>query len=193
MIHIYCGDGKGKSTAAAGVALRSIHARIPVYYLSFMKDGTSGEVKIFEQIGEEHPEYSVTVLKPQRFYGFTFRMSDEQKEDMRAQYLQMLKSVEKCLCEQMENPHAAEKAETQQDAPQVVVILDEVLHAVRQNLLSEKALTDFLDRRSSLQEIILTGWEPSEELLRRADYVSEIRKVKHPYDRGIMAREGVEY
>jgi len=73
-----------------------------------------------------------------------------------------------------------------------MLFLDEVLYAVRAGLLDEKLLTDFLDSRPQNLEVILTGRDPGEELLKRADYISEIRMIRHPISRGQKARGGIE-
>ena len=73
------------------------------------------------------------------------------------------------------------------------VFLDEVLYAISCDLLPESVLTRFLDAKPEGLEVILTGNDPSEEVRKRADYVSRIVKEKHPYDRGLHARSGIEY
>ena len=73
-----------------------------------------------------------------------------------------------------------------------VVVLDEVLHAVKYGLLDEDALEEVLSCNQSRIEFILTGRAPSDKLLALADYVTEMKKEKHPYDQGISARKGIE-
>ena len=74
-----------------------------------------------------------------------------------------------------------------------MLILDEVLGAVALNMLSENKLINFLENKPKGLEVILTGRDPSEKLCSLADYISEIKKIKHPYDKGINARKGIEY
>lgn len=74
-----------------------------------------------------------------------------------------------------------------------MLILDEVLDAVALNMLSENKLINFLENKPKGLEIVLTGRDPSEKLCSLADYISEIKKIKHPYDKGINARKGIEY
>ena len=73
-----------------------------------------------------------------------------------------------------------------------VLFLDEILHVIRKGLLDEKLVLEFLDMRPEGLEVIMTGYDPSDALLERADYVSHIVKEKHPFDKGIPAREGIE-
>ena len=74
-----------------------------------------------------------------------------------------------------------------------LLVLDEILCAVQLGVLSEEKLVEFLEHKPRGLEIVLTGHAVSDKVLELADYVTEIRKVKHPYDQGITAREGIEY
>ena len=74
-----------------------------------------------------------------------------------------------------------------------VLVLDEAVAACNHGLIEETALLDFLRRRPEALEVVLTGRDPSQHLLDAADYVTEMRKRKHPFDRGIAARRGVEF
>ena len=71
--------------------------------------------------------------------------------------------------------------------------LDEICAAYRAEMINRKRLLAFLEQRPQNLEVVLTGRDPAEELLAYADYVSEVRKIKHPFERGITAREGIEY
>ena len=77
--------------------------------------------------------------------------------------------------------------------PQAVVILDEVLHAVKYGLVTQDALIKLLRAYRPRAEFVLTGRDPSAELLALADYVTEMKKEKHPYEQGISARKGIEF
>ncbi len=172
MIHIYCGDGKGKTTAAAGLALRAVGNQIPVLFAAFMKDGSSGEMAVLESLPQ------VRILHAAVFYGFTKYMSPQQKEEMKQQYASMLSRVKTEICAVKDSS--------------MLVVLDEVIHACNKELLSEEALCRVLDSCPANVEVVLTGRKPSPALLKRADYISEVRKIRHPYDRGIPARKGIE-
>ena len=73
-----------------------------------------------------------------------------------------------------------------------VLFLDEIIYTIRAGLFDEKILVEFLKNKPQNLEVILTGQNPGEELIRLADYVSEIKKVKHPFDQGLPARKGIE-
>lgn len=194
MIEIYCGDGKGKTTAAAGLALRAAGNGIPVLFLQFMKDGSSGEIKMLKEIK------NVTVRYPEIFYGFTSAMSGQQKEEMKAQYTQFLELASKVLREQ-KNAQAREQEQehlqSQGDAAlqmniRLLVVLDEVIHACNKNLLEEEALLKLTEECPNDIELVLTGRNPSDKLLQKADYISEVKKRRHPFDWGVPARKGIE-
>lgn len=172
MIQIYCGDGKGKTTAAAGLAVRAAGHHIPVIFVQFMKDGSSGEIAVLKEVS------GILVLHSELFYGFVRNMDEQQKEEMKIQYMNLLNKIEKEISGMKGN--------------MAVVVLDEVLHACNFGLLEEDRLCRFLDDCPDTVEIVLTGRNPSKSLIEKADYVSEIKKVKHPYDKGVPARKGIE-
>ncbi|MCI8410328.1 MAG: cob(I)yrinic acid a,c-diamide adenosyltransferase [Lachnospiraceae bacterium] len=173
MIELYCGDGKGKTTASVGLAIRAAGHKIPVYFYQFMKDGSSGEIEILKTIPGIHVKY------PPVFYGFVRNMTKEQKEEMKDHYMSMLQTVNHIIEE-----HSKE---------QIIIVLDEIIHACNYQLLPESELCRMLKHCSSNIETILTGRNPSQALLDLADYVSDIQKVKHPFDQGLLAREGIEF
>lgn len=74
-----------------------------------------------------------------------------------------------------------------------LVVLDEVLDAINAKLLDEKLLVDFLQNKDESIEVVITGRNPSEKLLSLADYVTEMKKISHPYDKGIGGRKGIEF
>ena len=74
-----------------------------------------------------------------------------------------------------------------------LLVLDEIMAVMNYGLVREETVRDFITGRPSGLEVVMTGPGPSEELISLADYVSEIQKIKHPYDQGLQAREGIEY
>ncbi len=172
MIEIYCGDGKGKTTAAVGLAVRAAGHNIRVLFIQFMKGGSSGEISVLKNIP------NISVFYTPVFYGFVKNMSDDEKAEMLGHYTELLKKAE---CEIKEAGNE-----------KIVLILDEVIHACNFDLLDENELIKIMDNIGESTELVLTGRNPSEELVKRADYISEIKKIKHPFDRGITAREGIE-
>lgn len=194
MIEIYLGDGKGKTTAAAGLTLRAAGNGIPVLFIQFMKDGSSGEIKMLKELP------GVTVHYPDPFYGFASAMNEQQKEEMRVQYKKFLKIAAEALREQKE---IQEKINRKVDAQKrklaepiadiaLVIVLDEVIHACNKGLVRETELLKLMEECPDNTEIILTGRSPSDQLLEKADYISEIKKCRHPFDKGVPARKGIE-
>ncbi len=169
MIHIYHGDGKGKTTAAAGLALRAAGAGMKVCFLQFFKDGSSSEVGMLRKIP------SVTVRIPDVYHGRYKKMNDSEKEETAACYRAFLRD-------------AVSEARDYD-----LIVLDEILSVYRYGLIDRDELKGFLRSEGEKREIVLTGRDPAPELLEAADYVTEMKKEKHPFDRGIGARKGIEF
>lgn len=184
MIEIYCGDGKGKTTAAVGLALRAAGNEIPVLFIQFMKDGSSGEIRMLETFS------NITICYPKPFYGFASTMNEQQKEEMRAQYQGFLEMAAQVL-EKQKNVQVKTDMPTGMEL-RLVIVLDEVIHACNKNLLEEKELLKLLEECPDHIELVLTGRNPSKRLLEKADYISEIEKLRHPFDKGVPARKGIE-
>lgn len=170
-IHIYCGDGKGKTSAAVGLAVRAAGRGRKVLVARFLKTEDSGEVPVLRHIP------GITVIPCDRTFGFVFRMTPEEKAEA-AEYYQerFLRACKKAV-----------------EGGYDVLILDEILASCNYGMVDEADVAEFLKNRPEKLEVILTGRDPSEQLLGLADYVSEIRMVRHPYTEGIPAREGIEY
>lgn len=180
MIQIYHGDGKGKTTAAAGLCVRARGHNMPVIFAQFLKDGSSGEVKMLHRLG-------TTVMIPDTFFGFVRSMSEEQKELAKISYAKYLTEIEQVVLDTIETKHKATS-----DTILGVLILDEVLHACNAGLLSETSLIALIDKIKNHVEVVLTGRNPSEKLVALADYCTNFVKEKHPYDQGVTARVGIE-
>ncbi|MCI9148574.1 MAG: cob(I)yrinic acid a,c-diamide adenosyltransferase [Hungatella sp.] len=170
-VHIYCGDGKGKTTAAAGLAVRAAGRGKRVLIARFLKNDDSGEVNILDGI------CGIRVKPCEKCFGFYYQMTREQKEEAGEYYGRLFDSVwEEAVGEKFD-----------------MVILDEIMAACTYGMVSQEKVADCLRNRPDSLEVVLTGRNPSPELVSLADYVSEIRKVKHPFDRGVGAREGIEF
>ena len=171
MIHIYCGDGKGKTTAATGLAVRAAGCGMKVLFARFLKNENSGELSILDSVPE------IEVLHLERSYGFFNTLTDEEKEEVRQMYGQLWDLIkEKISGGQFQ-----------------MLVIDEFMAAYRYGLIGREEALDLLTGKPEALELVLTGRNPGPELTELADYVSEIRKVKHPFDQGIMARKGIEY
>ena len=136
----------------------------------FMKNNRTSERKVLEKVE------NITIVDGLEEEKFSFQMTEEEKKERRQFYAQQLKMV-------------TEKARDEQFD---VLFLDEVIYTIRAGLLDEALVLDFLDHKPEKLEVILTGQGPDEELLARADYVSEICMRKHPFQKGQPARDGIE-
>lgn len=170
LTHIYCGDGKGKTTAAMGLALRCAGHGKPVVVAQFLKDGTSGECRAFAALP------NVTLLAANPSGKFSFRMTEEEKK----QTAEALTRTFDAACDFAVRTNAR------------MLVLDEVCAAISCGFLAEDRVLDFLSRRPEQLEVVMTGRDPSAQLREAANYISEIRKIRHPYDKGVAAREGIE-
>ncbi len=170
-IHIYCGDGKGKTSAAIGLAVRAAGRGKKVLFARFLKNDDSGEVETLSRIPG-------ICLKPcRKSFGFFYQMTKEQRQEAKEYYKRLFHDVWE---EAVENGFD-------------ILVLDEIMAACRYGLVPEEDVTGCLKSRPGTLEVVMTGREPSHKMMDLADYVSEIRKIKHPFDKGIGARKGIEY
>ena len=170
-LHIYYGDGKGKTSAALGLALRAAGAGLKVCLLQFLKRGDSPELAALHQVS------GVTVLPGPICPGFVFQMDAGEK------------AVYAAAC-----AHALEHVLAQVQAMGAdVLLLDEVLDLPPLGLVEEPALARFLQGRPQGLEVVATGHHVSQTLLDLGDYVTRMVKEKHPYDQGLSARRGIEF
>lgn len=170
LVHLYCGDGKGKTTAAVGLAVRHSGRGGKVVFAQFLKDGTSGECRVLAKLG-------VTVLAANPVGKFSFRMTEEEKAETAAALGRTFDAA---------TGFAVRERAT-------LLVLDEICVAVNCGFLPEKTLTEFLESRPDSLEVVLTGRDPSENLQVHADYITEMKKRRHPFDEGVAAREGIEF
>ena len=169
MIHLYYGDGKGKTTAGVGLAVRAAGAGMRVLFAQFFKDGSSSEIRVLSSLP------GVETVHPGLHYGRWRTMNDGQRAEIGESYRAMFAGI------------ASRAADFD------LVVLDEAVSAYGYGVLDRSAVTDFLRAEGQNREIVLTGRNPAPELLALADYATEMRKEKHPFDSGVTARRGVEY
>lgn len=170
LIHIYCGDGKGKTTAAVGLAVRCAGRGNKVLLVQFLKSRDSGELYSLAKLPD------IEVMRGKESKKFTFQMNEEEKHALLIEHNKMFEQV---LAKIKNGGYS-------------LLILDEVIGALNAKVFEMPKLIEFLRHKPENLEVVLTGRNPAPELVEIADYVSEMRKVKHPMDKGIMAREGIE-
>jgi cob(I)alamin adenosyltransferase len=172
LIHFYYGDGKGKTTAALGLAIRASGCGKNVVFVQFLKDWKCGELSSLAILP------NVTVLCS-NLLGRTFihEMSDDEKAVVKAVHDDNLK-----------------KALGMRDDGQCdLLILDEAADAYQLGVLDAALFESLLNKKPESLELVITGHTPDSKLLAQADYVTEMIKHKHPYDKGIVARRGIEF
>jgi cob(I)alamin adenosyltransferase len=169
-VHVFTGDGKGKTTAALGLAWRALGRGLKVFMVQFLKaPDSSGEhfaAKAFE------PMFTI---EPMGRKGF-IRKPDPESDD---------RIMADRALQEARNAMLGGEFD--------VVILDEINVAVNLGLIPVESVLDFLDARPDRVEMVFTGRNAHPDVIERADYVLEMRKIKHPFDQGIAARKGIEY
>lgn len=169
MMHIYCGDGKGKTTAAFGLALRAAGRGRRVIVAQFLKGEDSGERRSMEYV----PHVLLLPLPEQ--IKFVFQMNPVERAECESDCCKLLRDA----------VTLAEKDS--------LVLLDEVLGGLEAGILRLEDVLSGLDELPGGCEVVLTGRNAPQELLDRADYITEMKPRRHPYEKGVSAREGIEY
>lgn len=171
LIQVYTGDGKGKSTAAIGQAVRAAGHGFKVGFISFFKDPEVfgyGEYESLRKLGiktfifaRKHPHFYPTI----------------NFDEVRGECLKGVEFIKALF----------------QDESWDMLVLDEINIAVRDGFLKEKEVVSLLEAKPEKLELILTGRGATARIVEKADLVSEVKEVKHPYEQGIKSREGIEY
>jgi len=167
LIQIYTGSGKGKTTAALGLAMRAAGHGFKVAIVHFMKIWNYGEVKSLEKLGIDLFRYGTTeLIDPKNPSPIDFEQANE-----------AIKKAEELV----------EKGSYD------ILILDEINVAVDFNLIPLMRVVDLLEKKPDNLELVITGRNCPKELIERADLVSAIDEIKHPYSKGLEARKGIEF
>ena len=166
LIHVYTGDGKGKTTAAIGLAIRATGQGLKVAFIQFIKGTSCGELLFMSK----YPAFDIVQIST----GNSFTKSRKQLEPEAQQTL-------------------AYAEEVLHSGNYDLVILDEIFVAVTQGLVSIKQVLDLLDKKPDPAELVLTGRKAPPEIIQRADLVTEMLMIKHPFNEGTTSRRGIEY
>ena len=171
MIHVYYGDGKGKTTAAVGLAVRAAGSNMKVMFVQFLKTEFSGERHILSNLDN----VSLTVCPDE--LKFTFDMSDAERQQASALFRGIFeRSAATALSERYD-----------------MIVLDEVFDIMNEGMLSEADVFEFITNAPVSIEIVMTGHDPAQRFTDAADYVTEMKKIKHPFDKGLNGRIGIEF
>ena len=170
MIQCYFGNGKGKTTASVGAAIRYLGCGKKVLYVSFLKDGTSSELNILTKIP------GLDVCLPEVSYRLFDNQNPQKNREFTESYTRFFRET---LC----------GISSRYD----MIVLDEILDVIAFGYLDEAHFTETVKNWSKTSEIVLTGHKLSANISKCCDYISEITAGKHPYEQGIAPRRGIEY
>lgn len=166
LVHLYWGEGKGKTTAAMGLALRALGAGRRVVIVQFLKGRQTGEIPLLEKLGAR-------VFRGKAGQKFSFQMNEAEKAETRALQTENLRQALECESD--------------------LLILDEACAAWQKDLADRELLRRAVLDRPPGREVVLTGRNPPEWMLDAADYSTEMSCHKHPFEQGVPARKGVEF
>ncbi len=168
LVQIYTGNGKGKTTAAFGLALRALGAGLKIYLAQFIKKGSYSEIKALRRF---HPD----IVVRQCGRGCFIRGKPDAANILSAR--KGLKDLNRAMtCGKYD-----------------LVIADEIICAVNAGLIPLKEVLCLIEKKPAVVELVLTGRNAPKQIVKRSDLVTEMRKIKHPFDKGIRARKGIEY
>lgn len=171
MVQLYIGDGKGKTTASIGQAIRAAGWGGKVLFVQFLKTSQTGEKSIIESLS------CIEFKRPiMRHASFIWNMDEKELKETMEDIIQGFNNVKNMVI-------AGDYS---------MVVLDEILDCLECGFLSYDYVISLFKEKPEI-EYILTGRKASDTILRYADYITEMAKVKHPFDSGIAARRGIEY
>lgn len=168
MVHIYTGNGKGKTTASLGLAMRALGNGFKVYIGQFMKGQKYGELNILEKLGVPVDRFGTEncIISPSHVQEIDRKKAREGYEKV----MEIVKSGKYDL-----------------------VILDEICICPFFNLLTKEEIATLIDSKAENVELVLTGRYAPEELFEKADLITEMKEIKHYYNTlGLLARDGIE-
>jgi cob(I)alamin adenosyltransferase len=171
LVHIYTGNGKGKTTSAIGLGIRAYGRGFKVYMAQFLKSAETGELNVLKTL-----EPGFTVKRFEMVNKFTWSMNDAEKKE---------------TGEGIDKLFDTTVIDSESGAWDML-ILDEILGAIKGGFISLQKVVEFVKNKPYGLELIMTGRAAPEELVVLSDYVSEINPIKHPMDKGIGARIGIE-
>lgn len=199
MIQLYTGDGKGKTTAAVGQAVRAVGSGYRVMFCQFMKGGESGELEVLKGLPQ------VEIYRCEREFPFFNAMTDRDKEEITEIHNAIIRNIIRRL-DGLNN--TGNISTNGSGAAGLMVVLDEITYPLNWGLIDVSLFKDLVGKVKVLYngrsgdsgeeslsriELVLTGREPDRFILENADYITEMKKLRHPFDRGIQARKGIEY
>ena len=199
MIQLYTGDGKGKTTAAVGQAVRAVGSGYRVMFCQFMKGGETGELEVLKGLPQ------VEIYRCEREFPFFNAMTDWDKEEITEIHNEIIRNIIRRF-DGLNN--TGNISVNGSGAVGLMVVLDEITYPLNWGLIDVSLFKDLVGKMKALYngrsgdsgeeslsriELVLTGREPDRFILENADYITEMKKLRHPFDCGIQARKGIEY
>ncbi|MEK6943567.1 MAG: cob(I)yrinic acid a,c-diamide adenosyltransferase [Nanoarchaeota archaeon] len=181
LVHVITGDGKGKTTSSLGLALRAVGNNLQVCMIQFLKSGFTGEIYSAKKLGFEIEQFGVDALKDKQKHfkefsdktgTFTFQPDIKEKDAAMQGWEHVKKTIK--------------------SGEYDMVIMDEINCVLEKNLIPINEVLDILKNHGKV-ELVLTGRDAPQEIIELADYVNVVQSVKHPWQKGIIARKGIEY
>lgn len=169
---VYTGNGKGKTTASIGQGVRAVGNGLSVYMIQFLKGGFSGELEAIKKL---EPQFKIYRFEKER--GFFWTLNEEEKIELKNE----IKNAYNFCIEVMKNRKCD------------MLILDEIIGAFHNKLLSLEELAKLVDSKPNDMELIMTGRNVPEEIANKANLITEMREIKHYFNEGISSRKGIEY
>jgi len=179
LVHVITGDGKGKTTSSLGIAVRAVGSNLRVHMIQFLKSGFTGEIHSAKKLGFDIEQFGVDAIKQKQLGEFkdmtgTFVFNPDIKE----------KEAALLGWEHAKNTIKSGKYD--------VVILDEINCVLAKELVPLHEVLEIVKNHGKV-EIVMTGRDAPKELIDAADYVNIVQGIKHPWQKGIVARKGIEY
>lgn len=172
LVQVYTGNGKGKTTAALGQAMRSTGRGLTVYMVQFLKSSDTGELHMVKKL---YPEFQVFRFEKPR--GFFWTLDQEEKQELKGEINNAFEFCRKVM------------SNSECD----VLILDEIMGVLQNGLLTVSEVLELINQKPQNMELILTGRDAPLEIVNAADLVTEMREIKHYFSKGVPQRKGIEY
>ena len=171
-VQIYTGNGKGKTTAAIGQGIRAYGNGLKVIMVQFLKSGKTGELNTIDELGE-----NFEIFRFEKKRGFVWTLTEEEKlevkKEVKVAYDFILDVIENCKCD--------------------MLIIDEIMGVLKNEFLSVEDVLNLIRKKPKNMELIMTERKVAEEIVDKANLVTEMKEIKHYYKEGVPARKGVEF
>ncbi len=168
-IQVYTGNGKGKTTAAIGQAVRAAGFGLKTYFVMLMKEFPYNEIKSLEKLND-----FITLVQVGRD-DFVYKKVPPSEEEK----LKILKALDEAKSKMLSMEYD-------------LIVLDEIFVSIYFGLIDKEEVISFIDEKPQSAELILTGRYCPQEIIDKADLVTEMKEVKHYYEKGVLARRGIE-